>query len=274
MKSTTLLETVTVCCVLVLATDRPARADLVVTNTNRYVSAAAEVTGAGPYSAYLAGPATGTFADFAFAFAGVFIPEIVQVSTRADQDTFVPSVGASIYGNGQATAEIEFDPMASPDITAEIIDLMTQYAPTSYLRVAFTLAEPHFFSLTGSLFEQVIPSPNDDLLYAASVAQLIDRTNTITLFALEGAPGTTPFDESGILQAGDYELIVGSILGSEFPLTMTGSALAQFSVEFSVQPVPEPASIVLAGLAACGLVPCAYLRRARRSPPREKVFTL
>ena len=182
-----------------------------------------------------------TFASFnstVSAQAGSTIP---SADAQASQISGVTLVGGHLTGaDAEGTAEVLV--LATPGDTASA-NAQSQFV----MRFTIPAGESYDYTLSGTV--------GDDG-GRASVEVYLDQIAPVE----EGKffiNGNGAFSDHGRLGAGTYEL-VGNAFGAASEV-LTGSGLANFSIDFDLTPVPEPTAF-----AALVALPAGLLARRRR----------
>lgn len=173
------------------------------------------------------------YSGFSPAFAAQGDVYADQLSLFDGSPTF-----SSLSGSGLATGS------ASTDFDA----ISAQVSGETLLSIQFRLFEPHTYTLTGSLAKQGGSGTFTQVrLRPVGEADIFQTT------------ATGPFDDSGTLIAGDYELIAKASVNRIISDSSAFNLSASFdNLAFDIEVVPEPQTLTLVALA--GLM---VLRRRR-----------
>jgi hypothetical protein len=121
----------------------------------------------------------------------------------------------------------------------------------AFVLVYFTVSTPQSFTVTGSVLN--------------GFTDLTNQTTSTNLYYVNDRSGSTdPVSESGILLPG-YDYALEFATSYTVPIPDTGSVCdsGNFNLTFTSAAVPEPSSLCLVGLAACGAAGYCWRRRSQ-----------
>jgi hypothetical protein len=146
--------------------------------------------------------------------------------------------GFSLHVLGNSSARLPVPP--SPGVTSVV------YIDSNLLRYDFTLSEAAFYSITAStLFQSSVPVYPSSALYV----RLGHAGAPTYLFRIGWNEGDA---DTGLLSAGSYRVEANAIVGANGQPVEPQSIAAQYEIDLSVSPVPEPSTLI--GLLSMGIV--------------------